>query len=738
MRSTVVILIFFSITSAVAQEVADNQQRFVLTAMHTAKPVTIDGILDEESWTAAKEASPFINKWPMDSGLAEAKTIVKILFDNQFVYVSAINYQKREDLIIQTLKRDQLVPFWAGDGFSILLDPINKKANGFLFGVNAGGAQIEASLTLNGAWTQPNENWDNKWFSAVKVHDEYWIAELAIPFSALRFKKGEGEWGLNFIRNDMKRNVYSTWSRVPLQFNGMDLGHLGTLQWNEPLDPVQSRVTVIPYVSGGYSKNHEDLEQAKTKGNAGIDMKVGVTSSLNLDLTYRPDFSNVDVDRQMTNVTRYSLLYPERRNFFLENADVFSGFGSWQTRTFFSRRIGLYDGEPIPILAGARLSGNITPQTRIGVMDIQTEATKEFSANNYLIAAVHQRVLSRSAIKLFTSSRQTTKAIEGDQESNYNRTIGGEFQYTSTSGNLTGSLRAHTAFTPEKLSDNDYVSATFQYMNKKGYGGLLVEKIGENYVNDLGFIPRLYNYDAIRDTTVRIGHYTVNPWFGLTIYPKNSKLINMIEPNTWSLINYRASGEFLERYTTVNVTVTFKSSSELLVDMSNNEVQLPFAADILDNDNPIPVARYNYTQFMVKYKTDSRKALNGDLSLTYGGFYNGTRLEYGGTLNFRTQPWGMFGVSYLQNDIRLPAEYGKANFILIGPRTEISLSNSMWWTTFVQYNTQVDNFNINTRFQWRYRPMSDLFIVYTDNYLCTDMKVKNRGIVFKLTYWLNL
>jgi hypothetical protein len=275
-------------------------------------------------------------------------------------------------------------------------------------------------------------------------------------------------------------------------------------------------------------------------------------------------------------------------------------------------------------------------------------------------------------------------------------------------------------------------------MNKKGYGGLLIEKVGENYVNDLGFIPRLYNYDAIRDTTVRIGHYTVNPWFGLTIYPKNSKVINMIEPNTWSLINYRASGEFLERYTTVNVTVTFKSSSELLVDMSNNEVQLPFAADILDNDKPIPVARYNYTQFMVKYKTDSRRALNGDLSLTYGGFYNGTRLEYGGTLNFRTQPWGMFGVSYLQNDIRLPGEYGKANFILIGPRTEISLSNSMWWTTFVQYNTQVDNFNINTRFQWRYRPMSDLFIVYTDNYLCTDMKVKNRGIVFKLTYWLNL
>jgi hypothetical protein len=176
----------------------------------------------------------------------------------------------------------------------------------------------------------------------------------------------------------------------------------------------------------------------------------------------------------------------------------------------------------------------------------------------------------------------------------------------------------------------------------------------------------------------------------------------------------------------------------LFVEAFNTDVNLPFATDILDNENPIPVSRYNFTQYTVKYTTDSRKALNGEVSLGYGDFYNGRRMEYGATLNFRRQPWGSFGISYLENDIQLPGDYGSANFKLIGPRSEISLRNNIWWTTFLQYNTQEENFNINSRFQWRFKPMSDFFIVYTDNYATTNMNVKNRGIVFKVTYWFNI
>jgi hypothetical protein len=491
-------------------------------------------------------------------------------------------------------------------------------------------------------------------------------------------------------------------------------------------------------VSGQQSRNHEDGESAKTNVNAGLDAKVSLTSSLNLDLTIRPDFSNVEVDRQMTNVTRFSLLYPERRNFFLENADLFTGFGSWLVKPFFSRRIGLYDGEAIPIIAGARLSGNVTPGLRIGVMDVQTDATGEFSGNNYFVAALHQRIFSRSTLKFMATNRQTTESREGDTELDYNRTVGGEFQFTSREGNFTSNIRAHSAITPEQLDNHSYLSGGVSYVNKKLYAGALVERVGQNYVNDLGFIPRLYFHDAPNDTTVRIGHYSMNPWLGLLIYPKKSKTIGVIEPNTWTVINLRNTGEFLDRFTTVNLTVTFKDTRKLLIDVSNNDINLPFPTDILDNDRPIPVARYRFTQFMTKYSTDYRKQLSGEASFSVGNFYNGTRAEYGLTVNVRRQPWGMFGVSYLQNDIRLPEEYGSKRFMLIGPRAEVSLRHNIWWTTFLQYNTQAENFNINSRLQWRYKPMSDLFIVYTDNYATTDMKVKNRGLVVKMTYWLNL
>jgi hypothetical protein len=299
-------------------------------------------------------------------------------------------------------------------------------------------------------------------------------------------------------------------------------------------------------------------------------------------------------------------------------------------------------------------------------------------------------------------------------------------------------LRGHGAQTPERLNENQYLSGQVNYLTKTFYAGSNFEKVGENYINDFGFIPRLYNYDAINDTTVRIGHYAINPWFGILWYPKKSRLINMIEPNTWSVINYRSNGEFLERNTSVNVTISFKNTAELFVDAFTTNVTLPFAADIIDSEKPIPVDTYSFTHYTARYKTDSRKVLNAAVSLGYGDFYNGTRFEYGATLNFRRQPWGVFGVSYLQNDITLPEEYGRATFRLVCPRAELSLRNNMWWTTFLQYNTQAENFNINSRFQWRFKPMSDLFIVYTDNYATSDFKVKNRGVVVKMTYWLNL
>ncbi len=719
------------------QIVLTNKERFVLPVTKVSGEIIIDGIIDEESWQGAEATSPFINKWPLDSGFAVSATVVKALFNDQYLYISAKAFQKKEDLIIQTLKRDQLNQFWNSDGFSIVLDPINQKMNGFLFGVNPSGAQIEAAINAQGNWTRINENWDNKWYSATHIYDDYWTVELAIPFSSIRFKEGASEWGLNFIRNDMKNNVYSTWAKVPLQFNGFDLANAGTLRWAERITPEKSKMTLIPFMSASNSKNFEESSPSLQKLNVGLDAKIAVTSSLNLDVTLRPDFSNVEVDRQMTNVTRFSLLFPERRNFFLENADLFTNFGSWQVMPFFSRKIGLRNGSPVPISAGVRLSGNATKGLRVGVMDIQTEATDEQSANNYFVTSAQHQLWARSSVKFFAANRQTTKATEGDTEHDYNRTMGGEFQYVAPSGRTSFTLRAHTAQTPEKLNDNHYFSVQIGQSTKRYYGGVLLERVGQNYVNDFGFVPRLYNYDAARDTTVRIGHYVLNPWMGYLYYPKNSK-VNLIEGNSWSVINFRGNGNFLERNTSLNATVSMKNTSAFFIEAFNTSVNLPFSIDIISSGNALPADHYAFTHYRTKYTTDTRKPISAEFSFGGGRFYNGQRLEYGATVNARKQPWGIIGITYLQNKINLGKEYGEANFVLIGPRTEISLRSNLWWTTFLQYNTQAENFNINSRVQWRFKPMSDLFVVYSDNYTSTNFNVKNRGLVVKFTYWLNL
>ncbi|RAW01181.1 DUF5916 domain-containing protein [Pseudochryseolinea flava] len=729
--------VFLMLLSTATVVMHAQQSRPVMLLNRTDSPLKIDGVMDEDDWQKASPSSPFLNKWPLDSGYAKATTEVRMLFDNSFIYVGVVNYQSKQKLIIPTLKRDQTKPYWNSDGFAVVIEPIGEKTNGFFFAVNAGGAEIEGTVGQNGALPTLNENWDNKWYSNVKIHDDRWIVEMAIPFTSLRFDKDNLAWGLNFIRNDMENFVFSTWSHVPLQFDGMDLGYLGTMKFSDTPTPRRSKVILIPYAASAIGRNHEDGEPHKSDFNVGLDAKVALTSSLNLDLTLHPDFSNVEVDKQMTNVTRYSLLFPERRGFFLENADLFTGFGSWMVKPFFSRKIGLVDGDPVPVMAGARISGNLTRGLRVGIMDVQTDVTDEISAANYFVTAIQQRVCGRSNVRLLATNRQTTRVVEGDKTEDYDRTFGGEFTYNSSNGQFNATARTHVSFSSQHLQENEYYSVQAGFLKTNWYGGGIVEKVGKNYVNSLGFIPRLDNYDAVRDTTFRIGHYNFNHWFGLMLYPKKKGAITMIEPNTWGVTNFRTNGEFLERFTSINTILYFRNTARFVADVTNTHVRLPFPADVLDNDRPIPVDFYQYTQYTLRYTTDARKMFNAEFSLSAGNFYNGTRTEYGITLNMRKQPWGNFGLSYLQNDIRLPSEYGSAKFYLIGPNAEVSITNKMWWTTFVQYNTQAENFNVNSRFQWRFKPMSDLFIVYSDNYTCNDFVVKNRGLVVKLTYWIS-
>lgn len=728
--------ILIIITSSYVSAQEDTRDKYQLSIMPAKGEIELDGQLNDDGWESVNVVKNFQNQWPLDSGMAEAKTEVMITYDENFLYVAAICYDDG-DRIIQSLKRDN-DGHWNSDGFTITIDPINERSSGFMFGVNAGGAQMEGMLTINSWGTDGDRNWDNKWYSKVAGFDDRWQLEMAIPFKSLRYKAENKLWGVNFIRNDMSRNVYSTWTQFPLNFASIELGYNGIMQWDSSPPQVKGKFTIIPYVSGGVSKNHEDEESTESDIDAGLDAKIAVTSSLNLDLTLNPDFSNVDVDQQVTNLSRFSLFFPERRNFFLENSDVFTNFGKWNARPFFSRRIGLNDGSPVPISYGARLSGNVSNKLRVGIMDIQTKATEDQNAQNYAVAAFQYQVLKRSKIKGIFVNRQSTSNMENVDQHDHNRVGGLEFEYLSQDGKWSGLLLHHRSYVPGGGDKNGFSSARLAYNAREMFFGFDLAEVQEDFVSDAGFTPRLNNYDGVRDTTVRIGYKEINPWIGYNFYPKNNKKINRHGPRTWSIWTLNPDGSLNERATTFLYFINYASGSQLRFRLFNNQVNLPFALDLIGDDQFLPAGEYDFTDYGINYTSNTRKRISGGGEVRYGSFYNGTKFTLSSNLNVRFQPWGNFGLTYTQNKIDLTEEFGSTDLHLLGARAEISFSNTMFWTTFVQFNTQGESLNINSRFQWRYKPMSDLFLVYSDNYATTNFGVKNRGIVFKVNYWLNL
>lgn len=741
MRRCLPILLLFFVYAGHTQSGKDAsrfQETHQLLLSRATEPVVLDGELNEETWKNADKAGDFWLKWPMDDRKAPKATEVRAAYDDKFLYISAVCFDT-SIYVVQTLKRD--VRYFDGDGFAVVIDPVNRKTNGFFFGVSP--MNVQAEDLLSGSSDDMNFSWDNRWFSEVKRYPDRWIVEMAIPFKTLRFEAAATTWGINFIRNDLKANQYHTWTNVPINFNGYDLGYTGSLIWDQAPDPVKTNISLIPFATGSLSHNDE-LETPKTKADldAGLDAKVALTSSMNLDLTLNPDFSQIEVDVQQTNLTRFSLNYPERRTFFLENADLFGGFGGGPFRPFFSRRIGLdANGAPMPILAGARLSGNATKNLRVGVLNMHTKPTDANPAQNYTAVALNQRVFSRSLVKGYYTNRQSFLDGEGFDKNDYGRNAGVELNYSNLAGTFAASGAYNLSDHPQDgLSSAHHYTVGYFERNFSFFADYI--SVPTNYHSQMGFVPRLENYDAENDTIIRLGFEHTYNNTSYVIRPKSGNinthyfgLTNIIDWNPDFTLNER-QGEF-------EYGIEFKNTSELGMAVSNTDVRLPFATAFTDA-TPLPPGAYKYTRVGVGYESDARKPLAVEVEMWYGGFYNGTIQSYQTALTYRVQPWGNFSLSLEQNEIEFAEGYGKASLTLLSQRSEINFSNSLFWITFFQYNTQQNNFNINSRLQWRYLPMSDLYLVYTDNYFTNPMtgtgllQPRNKAIVFKLNYWLTI
>lgn len=714
--------------------------------------IVIDGHLMEDVWQRGDNAANFWQYFPYDTSSAQGQTEIRMTYDDQFLYVGVRCYSAGPDYVIQSLRRDY--SFSGNDNITLLFDTFNDKTNAFVFGMNPMGVRREA-LISNGGRTRGgssfSSSWDNKWYGTAKIKGDYWEAEFAIPFKTLRFQEGSTEWRFNCYRRDTQINELSSWVQIPRNYIIMDLSFMGKMIWDEPLKKPGANVSVIPYLTAGMNRDFEDPEQSSPNWprNAGADAKIALTSGLNLDLTVNPDFSQVEVDQQVTDLSRFELFFPERRQFFLENADLFGSFGLTRVNPFFSRRIGVArdttTGQNIQnsILYGARLSGKVNEDLRVGLLNMQTARQEKngLPAFNYTVATLEQQVFDRSNISFIFVNKQ---AVDGDPDADaynlYNRVAGLEYRLASKDTKWTGKSFLHLAFTPDEVDHKFTHGFQLELLERRYRLEWAHLFVGQGYNAEVGFVPR-------KD------YMLMSPEVQFLFFPKKG-LVNQHSINIDSrfFLQVGKDGNTIlpswglsERQIEAEWEIRFANNTQAGLTLKEDELTLlrDFDPTRLQADGVFLPAGSSYHFFSMEasYESDQRKKFFYEIGPNFGQFYSGIRAGLSGTFTYRYQPFGSIAVDFDYNYIKLADPFKPVNIWLVGPRVDLTFSKSLFLTTFIQYNNQLDNLNINTRFQWRFQPVSDFFLVYTDNYITdpfSQFSVRNRAIVAKLTYWLNL
>ncbi|MDX2171971.1 MAG: DUF5916 domain-containing protein [Bacteroidota bacterium] len=710
-----------------------------ISAKKTSEKLKIDGDLSDSTWLNSEVVGNFWQNFPFDSSLAKTKTEVMITYNEQFLYIAAICYDSMPGkYVVQTLKRD--FTYANSDAFVVSIDPYSDLQNGFSFGVNPFGVQLEG-LLANGGGGGITTNWDNKWYSEVKRSQNKWVVEMAIPFKSLRYKNDLKQWRINFARHDLKRNENSTWIKVPRQFSISSLAFTGFLNFDETPKKTGGNISIIPYAIGRYTEDYQNSGKPIYTPNIGGDAKIVLGSSLNLDLTVNPDFSQVEVDRQITNLTRFSLFFPEQRQFFIENSDLFERFGFRQIRPFFSRQIGLNNGNVIPILAGARLSGKPGKKWRIGVMDIQTDKANfnniQLYSQNYFVAAFQRNIFKRSNISAIFVNRQQFDT-SGLSPTNFNRIAGLDYNISSADNKWFGKLFFHHSLS-NKGNQNAFAHASWiNYSTQNVNIEWNHEYVDKNYNAETGFVPRIIQTDNF-GVVNKLSYWRLEPHVYFYIYPKNS-IINKMGPIFYLDHYLNQKFENTDIYLLSGYDINFTSTAGLYIHHNYYYTRLLFPTDVTftGRNDFLNSGNYYYQNLNLQYKTNQRKPLYSTITANYGSYFIGNKFTGTLDVSYRFQPYAIFSMNFTHNRIYMPYIDKEVEINLISPRVDFTFSKNLFLTTFWQYNSQAKNINFNGRLQWRFKPMSDLYIVYSDNYYNNDFSIKNRAIVLKFVYWFNV
>jgi hypothetical protein len=466
-------------------------------------------------------------------------------------------------------------------------------------------------------------------------------------------------------------------------------------------------------------------------------------------MTLNPDFSQVDVDRQQTNLDRFELFYPEKRQFFIENSDLFDGFGTESIRPFFSRRIGLALNpktgiyEQTPITYGARVSGKLNPDWRIGALNVQSQRidTKGVPTQNYSMVALQRKLFARSNLGVYMVNKESF--IDTDlQKSNgyqpFNRDFGFEYNLASKDNFWTGSLFYAKTISPKDVDQAFSQAASLAYADNNWAFSIKEQWVGEHYNPEVGYVPR-------------VNFLQLQPEIAKIFYPKNkSTNVFYTSLKAMSMTYWNNQGDYTDNTTYIAYDGTMKDRSTFGMYLSYDFVKLQYNFDAtrMGNTALLKGSEHDWYAINARYSSSPIKLFTYALTSRFGGYFgDGWRTGMTADIGYRFQPYGSVSVALDYNDIQdvyvpgtatMAAKNVSSQFWIIRPKIDITFTNKLFFATFFQLNQQTKNVNLNARLQWRYKPASDLFLVYTDNYFPEIFQIRNRALVLKLNYWLNL
>jgi len=705
--------------------VAEDAEPVTVTAYRLTQPLVFDGRLDDAVYRTVEHASAFMQQEPRAGELATQATDMWVLFDDRNVYVSArMHDSDPEHMIADDMRRDGNL--FQNEHIAIVIDTFHDSRTAFFFSTNPLGA-VRDGLVLDENNT--NYDWNTVWDVKTNRDETGWSAEIVIPFKSLRYPTGhEQTWGINARRWERNINEQSLLSIAPP----------GSLP-NSALQRLASEATVIgmevpppahnielkPYGVSNLTTNRVASPPTSNRINKdiGIDAKYGITSNVTLDLTVNTDFAQVEIDEQQVNLTRFSLFFPEKRDFFLEGQGIFdfgnasgNGFrGGDIPLVFFSRRIGFDAGQPVPIRGGARLTGRVG-KTSIGLLEIQTDEGPQglTPPTNFAVARLKRDVLRRSNIGIIATHR--SRRIGGTGS---NDLVGADSQW-----NLFENIQAGTYYarsrTTGRAGDQSSHRAYFRYVpDRWGFEADRI-KVGDAFNPEVGYVQRA---DITRtDLTARFSP-RIRSVRSLRKLEWNAEVDRFV--NGRDEVETRiASGQFRIDFDNSDVAwVTFRNDYERLT--------APFR---ISGGPSLPVGAYEYNETQIQYYVGPQKKVNGRFSWTGGQFYSGHRqqFEYQGRVKGTTRLG--FEPRILVSHISLP----EATFTskLVGTRANFSFSPRMTVSALVQYNSSLNTLESNIRWRWEYQPGSDFYVVYTDardTFGPRSALLMNRGLAVKAT-----